>query len=186
MGIYEIQLGKGIIVPVAIFVYKHRAYIKTTYEDGDDELETLISVVHHVYGEEYTASPLGHDAFQSRHSNKNGAMQMLVGNNEQAIKQVNRLRKKLTKPQYKDLPFDSLGCGDLMFIGYHKTVEAEDNAEFEYYVKVSELLYGLPSLLDGLIEAYIEMKTKECLKLVGEFGQQPCIWTFATDCACCG
>ena len=43
-----------------------------------------------------------------------------------------------------------------------------------------------PPRVYGLIEAYIEMKTKECLKLVGEFGQQPCIWTFATDCACCG
>jgi len=178
MGIYSINLGKGIIVPVKVFVKKHLEKVLKIYKEEEGDLEETISlIVTEVYGNEYQVTSIGHDAFKSR----DGKMDVLGGDNKIAFDIINKLREQVED----DLPIKIITFSDLIFIGYFRVIEST-GGDLEYYVKTPELLYGLPSLLPSIIEAYGEMSNKDCSVLKGEFEQNPCIWTFAIDCNCCG
>lgn len=82
----------------------------------------------------------------------------------------------------EDLPI--YGYTDLMFIGKMKTIESD--GEFSYYVKAPEIIYGLTGLLDSIVQIYPTLKTFDCSDLEQALKLKPSIWTFASDCACCG
>lgn len=180
MGIYDIQLGKGIIVPHNIFIKTNEKIIKNIMKgmkkpyDGFDILDRAVKKI---YGQEYEFSPIGHDAFNSR----SGSMEIFTNDNEINFIAIKNLLK--IKIDSDSLPFDFPSCGELIFIGKYQSIEAND---MEYYVKTPELLYGLPALLPSLIKVYQKMIKIKCDELINEFNQTPCIWTFATDCHCCG
>ena len=92
-------------------------------------------------------------------------------------------RKQASKNN-DEFPISSLGCGDLMFIGHCK--DLEPGGEFGYYIKTPELLYSLPALLPEIISYSAELAKMDVYNLKTIFGQEPCIWTFASDCHCCG
>lgn len=180
MGIYELFLGKGIIVPVKTFVRKYLDEINAIFTDGEDDEEFLTNFIKNKFGDEFDLSKLGHDALESRHKD----MSILDGtDNMQAFNQIKKCLE-LEKSNHTDLPIDSLGCGDLMFIGYYESICTD--CEFSWYVKAPEIIYGLPALIPTIIKCYNKYKDLDCLKLENEFGQTSCIWTFAQDCACCG
>lgn len=178
MGIYDIYMGKGIIIPVKRFVRHFLDTVKEFHTDGGDDTETLEKVAKKRLGPDYMICSLGHDALESR----DGDMQVFEDDDDhrEAFDMIKEWRKEVAKDN--DLPITSLWCGDLMFVGYHKSLERE----FSYYVKAPEILYGMAAILPKIVEIYPIMKNADCSKLEEEFGQKPCIWTFAPDCACCG
>ena len=118
---------------------------------------------------------VGHDAFESRH----GDMNVLANTkNYEIIKEIRSLQKTEL-----DVKFESVHCSNLIFIGSYKEI---GSGEFEYYIKAPEVIYGLTSLLDDIVEILPIIKKKDCTKLTKLFNQDVCIWTFAPDCACCG
>ena len=179
MGIYNIIMGKGIIIPVKQFVIQYLKEIEGIFNEGEDEQEFLTEVVKKFIGAEYLVCPIGHDAFDSRYGME------LLENSENAIayKMIKKWRKQ-AKKNNDELPISGLGCGDLMFIGHCKTLEP--GGEFGYYIKTPELLYSLPALLPEIISYSLELAKVDVSSLQTIFGQQPCIWTFASDCHCCG
>ena len=72
-----------------------------------------------------------------------------------------------------------------MFIGTFKSLESE-TGEFSYYVKMSEILYGMAGLLPDIVEYYPKLVAKDCHEIKKAIGLKPCIWLFAPDCGCCG
>lgn len=92
--------------------------------------------------------------------------------------------QKIEGEDNTDIPITSLGCGKLMFIGYYESIC--DDREFSWYIKAPEIIYGLPALIPSIIRCYNKYKDYDCSNLEETFGQTPCIWTFAQDCACCG
>ena len=172
-------MGKGIIIPVKIFVKRYLAQIQEIYTDGDDEVQALEQIVKKYIGEQYCVSSLGHDALESRHGN----MQVLDGTTNMEAFELLQKMKIEAKDMSDDLPILSLHCGDLMFIGHYESL---GSSEFEYYIKTPEVLYGLPALIPDIIRCYSKYIDMDCSQLQTIFEQNPCIWTFAPDCHCCG
>lgn len=171
-------MGKGIIIPVKKFVQMYLSEINKIFEDGNDEHEALDKIVKEFVNEKYEVSSLGHDALESRH----GDMQALDKTpNMKAFNQIQEWRKE-SYP--KDLPIQSLSCGgDLMFIGVYMPL---GDAELSYYVKAPEIIYSLPAFIPHIIDCYETLKQYDYSDLEKTFGQEACIWTFTSDCACCG
>lgn len=170
-------MGKGIIIPVKRFVQMYLSQINEIYKDGDVECDALYKIVQKFVNLKYDVSSLGHDALESR----DGDMQALDNTpNMEAFEIIQEWRKE-SYPE--DLPIQTLGCGDLMFIGIYETL---GDAELSYYVKTPELLYSLPAFIPAMIKCYTTLNEQDCSDLETIFGQKACIWTFATDCACCG
>lgn len=174
MGIYNISLGNGIIIPSKMLVKMYPDHFNNVEEYGPEELEDILRKV---TGKKFKVSNVGHDAFKSR----NGSMQVLSGTkNYDIVKEIKKLDN-----EYKDLEVgsDLLSCGTLIFIGFY---EEMGNSEFEYYPKTAEVIYGLPAILEDIITILPTLKEKDCSLLTEMFKQEACIWTFANDCACCG
>ena len=68
MGIYDIYIGKGIIVPVKIFVKKYLKYIPKNCDEYDDEdiRKLFDKIIKRRLGQSFELSSLGHDALVSR------------------------------------------------------------------------------------------------------------------------
>lgn len=71
MGIYELFLGKGIILPVKMFVRKYleEVNIALANDEDEDEYSLLQLIAKQKFGEDIEISSLGHDALESRHGN---------------------------------------------------------------------------------------------------------------------
>lgn len=181
MGIYSICLGKGIMIPVKMFVLKYLDEINETYEDGDDEYVILEKLVKKHIGEEYQISSVGHDAFQNR-----SGMECVLGDslNSKVYPQIKEWREK-SKENNVEVPFEQLGCSDLIFIGRFKELDAH-NGEFGYYIKTPELLYGLTALIPQIVEYSLKLSNIDVSILNEKLDQIPCVWTFSMDCHCCG
>jgi len=109
--------------------------------------------------DQYEIIQLGHDAFNFRFS-----LDHVLPNHSEHLEQ---LKSK-----------------EWFFVGHAQEIPAE--GEFSYYVKAPEIIYGLAGLLDGIVEIYPQLKTRDCSSLEEFYGQKALIWTFANDCSCCG
>ena len=192
MGVYTLTIGKGVMIPVKWFVHthlkeitkKHKAYVQRG-EWRDDPSDVIREVVQEKYGPEFDISPVGHDAFESRHGF--ASMGILNGSEQQealaVLKGLTEECKELNLPTELE-EYTHLDCGSIMFIGFHEDIASARGGEFEYYLKTPELLYGLVALIPSIIRLYQVMSTKDTSELAA-LGK-PVIWTFATDCCCCG
>ena len=226
MGIYDLYMGKGLIIPVEYFVRKYIKEIKADFpelSEMDDATDVLNTFVKKHIGD-YRICSVGHDALEVR-----GGTGIIGGSDNQVVvrfieqwrllygeeKTDKNKKDKNKKPKQKryneeedeeqkaerelldsmlntpeqqskeDVPIANLHVGDLMFIGKMEQMESDDG-EFSYYVKAPEIIYGLASLLDSIVEKYPTLKASDCTSLEKAIGFKSCIWTFAPDCACCG
>nr|QBK89836.1 MAG: hypothetical protein LCPAC101_01190 [Pithovirus LCPAC101] len=174
MGIYNLSLGKGVIIPINMFIEMFNDYFK---DKEETDVEFMEYVLKKETGKSYQVSVVGHDAFKSR----GGNMDVLSETkNYDIVQDIKKLDKK-----YKKIDIDCclVGCGTLIFIGFYESL---GKGEFEYYPEASEIIYGLTSLLDDIVAFLPLLKEKDCTSLTKTFNQNSCIWTFAPDCACCG
>lgn len=180
MGIYSICLGKGIIIPVKVFMDKYMDEIRELHKQDCHDIDLIYDIIKRHFGEEFTVSQLGHDALESR----NG-MNDVLGNtiNSEIYLKIKELRDNI-KREYIE-PFEYLSAEGLIFIGKHTELD-KHNGEFGYYLKTPELIYGLTALIPQIISYSVELTTFDTSILEKEFDQTPCIWTFTNDCACCG
>lgn len=190
MGIYSIYIGKGIIIPVSMFVRNFKTQILEKINADEDEFPDPIKIFGEIVaeqlGQNFVVESVGHDAFESRH----GRMDIFDDTEHQkAFEHLKKLREaektengNLLPPGLED--YETIGCSDLMFIGVYKEIEANGGGEFDYYVKTSELLYGLAVLIPSLIKCYQELTPLNTSAL--DHLAPSCIWTFAPDCHCCG
>ena len=194
MGVYEIYMGKGIIVPIKVFVRKFHKEIEEIYKENHDEQEVVEEIVKKYLGD-YKVSTLGHDAFQGRHglvfdmfeNTANGKSGKRIANlmggidSENGNEDLVDLEK--VDDEDKDLPFTSIGCSELIFIGHFENICP---TEFSYYLKAPEVIYGMASCLPLIMKHYPILLATDCSSLDEIFNQESCIWTFANDCSCCG
>jgi hypothetical protein len=190
MGIYSFYLGKGIIVPVARFIRHYLKEILALYPDEDafdyPSYRTFYDqIVKKYIGSKYEAVLLGDDALTSGHNNGMGALRddSLYANSIYTI----RKWQKQESPDRNDYPYNLSFKGALLFIGVCK--DLDEGGELSYYVKGAELLYSLPNFIPQIIAYYpVLMQTTmtrlEKSRTAGN--QRPLIWTFASDCLCCG
>ena len=184
MGVYNICMGKGIVVPVNLFVAKYRKEVEECYKDKKEgyELKTISEVVKKYIGD-YEVCTMGHDAFEGRR----GLCLDMFDNtaNEEAGYRISELINKGKKFVCKDgeqLPFDSVHCSSLIFIGHFVDICPND---LSYYLKAPEVIYSMAACIPLIIKHYPSLSAKDCASL-NVFNQQACIWTFAPDCCCCG
>lgn len=185
MGVYSIFMGKGIVVPVNLFVAKYRKEVEELYKNRKGyELETLQEVVKKYIGD-YEVVTMGHDAFEGRHGL---VFHMFEDtNNEKSSQRIAELidvGKKYVSEDEKELPFASVHCSDLIFIGHF--VDICGNNELSYYIKAPEVIYSLAACIPLIVKHYPSLSEKDCSSLNNVFDQEACIWTFAPDCCCCG
>jgi len=198
MGVSEIYLGKGVVVPVEYFVRKYLGYFKEHY-DGGDEWEVIDSLIKEKFGDDGVKwCQVGHDAFEGR----GGLMKIsLLDKNMKAVEQImgyvdDGLEWDYDKDSGSDhkrsedleeIPVETVGVGGkFLFIGYFEEIESDDGGEFSHYVKAPEIIYSLAALIPSMMEIYPRLLEKKCDKLEEEFKQSMGIWTFTSDCCCCG
>lgn len=179
MGIYEIIMGKGIVVTNKIFASLFAKELDKLDEDDLMQPESIEEMINKRTLGNYMVKGMGHDAFRSRHGN------MGVLDRTKNYEIVQKLKKSLectTEPETNNLP--ELACGSpYIFIGFYEFLEG---GEFDYYIGAPEVIYGLPALLDEIVELVPRLREKDCSEISNLFNQKACIWTFAQDCACCG
>jgi hypothetical protein len=199
MGVYELYMGKGIIVPVRTFV-KHFLKEINEIHKPSFEHETLQEIVKKYIGD-YEICSIGHDAFKGRHgfisdmfeNTPNESMIERIGDmisgkekedEEKEEKEEEEREEDEEEEEQKEdnLPFVSLGCGDLIFIGHFNNICPN---ELSYYIKAPEVIYSLAACIPLIVKYYPILLAKEC-KSLNIFEQEARIWTFATDCCCCG
>ena len=180
MGIYDILLGKGVIIPVKIFVRCFLDEVKEKYEENEDELEVIQEIVNELFGKNYQVIGLGHDAFEGRH----GSMFDMFDETEQEnpAEKLSKLIQKSKEISNDDLPFTGVGCGDMIFIGFAESITPGD---LSYYVKAPEIIYYMTACLPLIIKHYPILLEKDCNVLNEMFGTMS-MWTFTRDCTCCG
>lgn len=67
MGVYEIFMGKGVMIPVPTFAKMFREEITEHFDPNQgNEQECIDLIIKMKFGEKYTWSTLVHDAFESR------------------------------------------------------------------------------------------------------------------------
>jgi hypothetical protein len=174
MGIYELFIGKGIIVPASL-VYK---YYRSELCDTKVELiDDFSDIIEDKFG--CSISQLGHDALEGRHD-------MILFDDDERNNIIENLKSEILNladcadPSNEDSPFSNK---DLMFIGEYKSLDAH---EFSYYVKAPEIIYGLSALLPNILALYPKYNEMNIGGLEATFAQKPLVWIFAGDCACCG
>jgi hypothetical protein len=187
MGVNEIYMGKGIIVPVRVFVKHFLKEINEIYTENIVYEHEIVEKIVKKYIGDYKICTLGHDAFMGRHG-----LIFDMFEDTPNERSANRIGALMSNKQYDEndendendekLPFDSLGCSDLMFIGYFINIGP---SELSYYIKAPEVIYSLAACIPLIIKHYPILLSKDCSSL-NIFNQEACIWTFASDCCCCG
>lgn len=188
MGVYFINIGKGIIVPVKRFVkiFLKQILEAAPEEGGEDKImmdpeEFFTTIVKDNISRSLSVKILGHDAFTGREGKYTSMDVLDRTDNQDALVLV---EKWLKEPAGGVYPFHLPLLGDLLFIGRSKELKPE----FSYRIEAPEVIYGLPALLPELCEYYMIWRDKplpklQRSKLAGK--QKVAIWTFATDCCCC-
>lgn len=220
MGIDDLYMGKGLILPVDFFVRKYLNEIKKEYPnltDNDDPREVLDKIVSKYIGKGYKVCSLGHDALRIRGghlgisgTSDNVNVVSFIKQWEESQKKSGDEGKKLTAKNREEedsnednemddkftsiitavsqnvgnLPFTSLFCGELMFLGKFKRIDSDNG--FSHYVETAEILYGMAGLLPDIVDYYPKLVATDCSAIEKEIGLKPCIWIFAPDCGCCG
>jgi hypothetical protein len=179
MGIYNLVLGKGIIIPVKLFSQIFRMELENTNTTDYTE-EIFNQIVRQKIDPELTISGIGHDAFEGRH----GKIFDMFSDTEHQ-ESIDVLAEMIEKAKtITDVKYQTLNCGDLMFIGHCRNLGQN---EFNYYIRnPSEIIYGFSHLLRDVIKYYPELEQKDLSALEEVFGQKSKMWTFADDCCCCG
>lgn len=183
MGIYYISMGKGVILSVDVLEERFGGFMLTDEVISSHQGDAWTIFDHLIkmqLGPRYSLVFLGHDAFVSR----GGKMDVLSGafgvENQKQMDSI--IEWKSQKP--KGSKVDFVGY-ELCFVGLHDEIESI-GGEFEYKVSTSELLYGLPALLPGILKLYSFLEAEKCAELAKFFPEYvPSIWTFADDCHCC-
>ena len=185
MGVCDIYMGKGIVVPVNLFVAKYRKEVEECYKDKKEgyELETIQEVVKKYIGD-YEVCTIGHDAFEGRH----GLCLDMFDETEseksaERISELIYIGKEFVPEDGEELPFDSVHCSSLIFIGHFVDICGKN--ELSYYLKAPEVIYSLAACIPLIVKHYPSLSAKDCASL-NVFAQEACIWTFAPDCCCCG
>ena len=175
MGVYNICIGKGVIIPARFFFKIFKKEIAESNDHVDEKLFNEIVQKH--IGPTYQVCVLEHDAFEGRHSL---IWEMFEeGENEESALMIDELVNDA-----KLMPeTDTFHDGRLMFIGQFDSIAGPD---FSYYVKAPEIIYGLAALLPSLMKLYPKYLATTCDELTQWCEQKPCIWTFVGDCCCCG
>ena len=169
-------MGKGIVIPINIFVQRFKEEIKL--ENNQDELALVKEIVKKYIGD-YDVCTLGHDAFQGRHGL---VFEMFEDSaNEKEAERITQLIKD-SKLITETLPFTNIFCSSLIFIGHFEDITPN---ELSYYLKAPEVIYSIASFIPLIMKYYPFLMEKDCASL-NVFDQQACIWTFAPDCSCCG
>lgn len=181
MGIYSINMGNGILISTTEFVKMfEKEFEDSVYQDG---IEIAVDIIKRQFGGKYEISLLGHDALTSR----DGDMDIFTDtvHHETFYQIKNQKKEKYEIPaSLEEKTF--FGCGDIFFIGVREEISANGGGEFEYYIKSSEVIYGLAVLLPSIVKLYPELQKVDVEPLRSTFHQNPCIWTFTDDCHCCG
>lgn len=181
MGVYNIYMGKGIIIPISVFVRKYKEQIMEIYEkDTNQDEEEIVKDIVKKYIGDYNVCRLGHDAFEGRHGLIFDIFEE-TENEENALKVCNLLESAKLENN-SDLPFKSIFCSEVIFIGHF--VDICKN-ELSYYLKAPEVIYSLASFIPQIIKEYPILIAKEYAGL-NIFDQEANVWTFAADCCCCG
>lgn len=179
MGVYNIVIGYGVIVPVEQFVQIYYSYIKTSgYKHGDDVYELFSDIIKKNF-KDYSFSQLGHDAFDSRDK-----ITQLPDKNLEVYDNI-ILPVIQHEHDRDDLLINRNDIGPLMFIGYKEDLESP-NGELGYYLKAPEVIYSLPGIIDGIVNFHLKYNGVDCKDLENTFKQPALFWTFTTDCCCCG
>jgi hypothetical protein len=181
MGVYDIYMGKGIILPVSVFV---RRFLKEIQEltadkatDGcEQEIieEEIIEEIVKKYIGDYEVCTIGHDAFNGRYGS---IAEMFDGTDA-----FDNIITSESDVDNSDLPFTSIHCSTAIFIGYYKSIAPND---LGYYIKAPEVIYSIAAFIPLILKHYPVLLAKECTSL-NIFNQEAHIWTFALDCCCCG
>lgn len=177
MGVYNIYIGKGVVIPVRFFfeIFKKEiAEIPNENMLGENEFN---KIVQKFIGPEYQTCPLGHDAFDGRHGPIFDMFEEME-NEESALMIADLIEDAKSMPEC-----NSYHDSHLMFIGKLDSIEGPD---FSYYVKAPEIIYGLAALLPSIVKLYPKYQNMTCQELSDWCEQKPCIWTFIGDCCCCG
>ena len=182
MGVYNICMGKGIVVPIKLFVQKFKKEVEEFHREGYEQ-ETVEKVVKKYIGD-FQVSTLGHDAFEGRHG---FVFDMFADTeNEKAGNKIAKLisQSKEKEDEDQNLPFTTIFCSSLIFIGHFVEICHND---LSYYLKAPEVIYSLAACLPLIMKHYPELYQKDCSSLDDLFKrQQACVWTFTNDCCCCG
>lgn len=183
MGIYNLYIGKGIIIPVKIFVNHFKSAVITDYNSDDKHSgfsrEATLGNIVATIRPDLKIINLGHDALETRFGIGVPECDEADDNYEACVVIRQMIKDAISLP---DLDIDYEPNSDLVFIGVFSEI---CDAELSYRIKVPEVIYGLPAFIPGLIRGYNKYSVIQIPELAAIFGQQPCIWTFAPDCACC-
>lgn len=170
MVLYYISLGKGVIVPYTVLVQKFLSELKEIDPQYDpstpwEDEELLRRVVERQIGDQYEMVTLGHDAF---HPGGYRQLDALTDRDSEAYGMIQNWLKD--------------GEEQLIFIGKYKKMTG---AQMNTRPDAPELLYSLAAFLPEIVEYYPKLLKEDVSSLEPVFGQEPEIWTFGTDCACC-
>ena len=180
MGVYNINIGKGVVVHLSTIYRKYKDEIKKyieKYENGDLEIEFdnigVEVMLTKIIG--YPVSTFGHDAFQFR----DGFFKTDLFDREDVLSQN-------TSPDLTDLVDDPIWIQisyidpQNLFIGFYNVLEGEDSGEFGWYVKAPEVIYGIAGIIPDIIK--FMSKDFNTTDLSNMFNQKDRIWTFTSDC----
>jgi hypothetical protein len=179
MGVDNIYMGKGIVVPVNLFVAKYREEVEKIYKEKGQgyELETIQEVVKKYIGD-YDVCTMGHDAFEG------GCLEMFEDSrSEESASRIQELIGEGKEYKGEHLPFDSVHCTSLIFIGHFVNI---CNNELSSHPAASEVIYSMAACIPSIVKHYPLLLAKDCSSLNNVFDQEACVWTFAPDCCCCG
>ena len=195
-------MGKGYVVNATQFATEFLTEIKTVLKEdyeceeneevlseeeserlGDFFLEIVKKMVRLITKDPtIDVYPLGHDAFVGG----DGPFKCLFP------KEISDDFLKTLEDTQNDLEIYT-GC-KYLFIGYGRELCTDNQEELSYHPKTSEVIYSLAALFPDMMKAFDEFKNKnfdhvaELMKRLwgGKTLVPATIWTFTTDCACCG
>jgi hypothetical protein len=196
MGVYDLQMGKGVFISAEIFVMKYTNQINdyvNNYKEKSRSLECreIFSYIVKTYIDpKCEVYPLGHDAFEARHGNVFDFIEF--PNDEEkkdridACKSIKLMIDESKSNQISDKMNDQIDgeMSDILFIGCTENI-CED-FELGYYVKAPEIIYTMSAMIPNIIKYHPILKDIKFDNLEEVFSQPPCIWIFSTDCCCCG
>ena len=173
MGVYTFHIGKGVILtlPQIIAALADDLPLDRDLDDWNDDWDPLAYLIQEKFNGKYDTIRLGHDALRSRSGTLVPALDDYKHRDV-----IDAIAEWRAESEINDRM-------QLFFVGIAKELEG---GEMEYYVSAPELMYSLPAYLPELVEYYPILKAKKVPDLEEFFDQKATIWTFTTDCFCCG
>jgi len=185
MGIYDILMGKGIFIPINIFAKKFPEEIKEYLKNkSNDEpgWEVVEAIVKKHMGSQYEATQTGHDVLKSR---RGLVLSQTYDGDEEREPSMDCIYKMIEESEgMLTEEHNPMNSSDIVFIGKEESLM--NGNELSYYVDSPEIIYSLAYMAPTIAYHYPILDKLEMPELEKLFGQKACIWTFTTDCTCCG